>query len=64
MKGPEYSKESSLELVLQSPEVDEVLLLDGEGASLEVLVTMAVFAGMVAVVLAVVGDSGDPQGPH
>lgn len=37
MKGPEYSKESLPEFALQSAEVEEVLLLVGEGPVLEEL---------------------------
>ena len=61
MKGPEYSKESWPEFALQLPEVEEVLLLDGEGAALEELATTRVLAALFKVE---VGDSAGPPGPH
>ena len=55
---------------LQLPEVDEELLLNGEGAVLEKLATMGVLAtalgvelGMAIVEVAVEGYA-PPQGPH
>ncbi len=55
---------------LQSPEVDEVLLLAGEGAALEELTTAGVSTGALGVELAMVvvevvaGGLADPLGPH
>lgn len=44
VKGPEKSKESWPEFALQSPEVEGVLLLDGEVAGVEELATTEIVA--------------------
>ena len=55
---------------LQSPEVEEELPLEGEGAAAEELATVGEVAGTSGIKLAivfvaiVVEDSADPQGPH
>ena len=55
---------------LQSPEVEEELPLDGEGAAAEELATVGVLAGTSGVELVIVfvaivlEDLADPQGPH
>ena len=70
MKGPEYSKESWPEFALQLFEIEEVLLLDGEGAALEELATTGVLVALLGVELAIavieveVGDLTGPPGPH
>ena len=70
MKGPEYSKESWPEFALQLFEVEEVLLLDREGAALEELATTGVLVALsgveltIAVVEVEVEDLAGPPGPY